>query len=289
MTEIIESLDEVAGAYRALFVDLWGCLHDGVRALPPAVAALQRFRAGGGRVVLLTNAPRPRAEVAKQIAGLGVPDDAWDVIVTSGDAARVALFRGAVGSRVWHIGEARDEGFFVPPRIVDRPAEISRVPLDEAEGIACTGPFDPHAPPETLRGELLLAKTRGLPMLCANPDIVVDRGESREYCAGAIARLYEEMGGHALYFGKPHPPIYDLARTRLGAIGPVADDAILCIGDGLHTDIAGASGEGLDALFVTGGLEREATGTTRQPDPSALARVLDTARLSPRYAIGALC
>jgi len=288
VTKIVESLDEIAGPYRALFVDLWGCLHDGVRAFPDAVAALHGFRARGGRVVLLTNAPRPRAEVAAQIAGLGVPGDAWDVIVTSGDAARVALFQGAVGRRVRHIGEARDEGFFRPPRIVERPADIARVPLDEAEGIVCTGPFDPHAPPETLRGELLLAKTRDLPMLCANPDIVVDRGDSREYCAGAVAALYEEMGGRALYFGKPHPPIYDLARTRLAPIEPVTDEAILCIGDGLHTDIAGATGEGLDALFVTGGLEREATGTNRQPDAAALERVLKDAQLSPAFAIGAL-
>ena len=168
-----------------------------------------------GRVVLVTNAPRPRASVAVQIARLGIPEDAWDAIATSGDAARAAMFRGAVGRRVWFMEGEVDLSFFEPPRIVADPVAVERVSLGEAEGIACCGPFDPHADPDENRPDFERAIARGLRLLCANPDIVVDRGHTREWCAGALARLYEEMGGGALYFGKPHRPIYDLARARL--------------------------------------------------------------------------
>jgi ribonucleotide monophosphatase NagD (HAD superfamily) len=199
------------------------------------------------------------------------------------------MFEGAVGRRVWHVGEAHDAPFFEPPAILSDPVAIEKVALDEAEGIVCTGPFDPHADPSEMRPQFLLAKTRGLPLLCANPDIVVDRGESREWCAGALAELYEEMGGTSLYFGKPHPPIYDLARRRLREIGvSVPDDRILALGDGIGTDVRGGMGENLDTLFITGGLAREETGTTRQPDPARLAAFFDGGELAPSYAIGML-
>ena len=290
MTKIIEHLSEISDRYDALLVDLWGCLHNGVQAFPDAVAALQGYRQRGGKVVLLTNAPRPRADVARQIVTFGVPDDAWDVIVTSGDSARAALFNGAVGEKVWFMGsEKTDMGFFEPLHIIENPATITRVPLKEAEGIVCTGPFDPHADPETLRPDLLLAKQMGLKLLCANPDIVVDRGEVREWCAGAVAKLYAEMGGESLYFGKPHPPIYDLARRRLHALGvDVPDERILAIGDGILTDIRGAQGEAIDCLFITGGLAAQETATTYQPDSGKLERYLSEEMASPTYSIGFL-
>ncbi len=220
MTQIINNLFEVSDRYEALFVDLWGCVHDGVKALPDAVAALQAYRKGGGKVVLVTNSPRPRADVEKQLVHFGVPDDAWDAIATSGDSARAAMYRGTVGHNVWHLGPPSDKRFFGPMEILENPVEITRVDLKDAEGIVCTGPFDAMVHPDVLRPELLAAKQRGLKLLCANPDIVVDRGDVREWCAGAVAALYTEMGGEALYFGKPHPPIYDLARRRLHAAGP---------------------------------------------------------------------
>lgn len=289
MTTIVGSLAELADRYDAAFVDLWGCVHDGVTAHAAAVEALRAFRAGGGRVVLVTNAPRPRASVAAQIARLGVPDDAWDAIATSGDAARAALFQGAVGSRVWFMGGDADLAFFEPPRVVASPVAVERVPLDEAEGIACCGPFDPQADPEANREDFERAIARGLPLLCANPDIVVDRGHEREWCAGALAALYEAMGGRALYFGKPHKPIYDLARLRLGESGPLPPDArILAVGDGIGTDVAGAAGENLDCLFVTGGLAARETGTVEQPEPALLAAFLAGQDLAPAWAIGFL-
>ena len=289
MTRLIHALSEISDAYDALFVDLWGCVHDGVRALPDACAALVAYRATGGTVVLVTNSPRPRGDVERQLRHFGVPDAAWDTIATSGDSARAAMFRGVVGRRVWFVGQPQEGLFFEPIKVVDNPVEITRVALDEAEGIVCTGPFDPLADPAVMRPQFLAARTRGLKLLCANPDIVVDRGAVREWCAGALARLYTEMGGESLYFGKPHPPIYDLAHRRLAEIGhEFPNELILAIGDGAHTDIAGAMGEDLDSLFISGGLAAEATKTSHQPDPDALKAYLETEKVSPTYTIGKL-
>ena len=290
--QIIDALAEVSDGYRALFVDLWGCVHDGVHALPGAVRSLTAYRAGGGRVILVTNSPRTRAGVADQIARFGVPETAYDDIATSGDSARVAMFDGVVGRRVWHLGQAHDAAFFEPPAILETPIAIERVALEAAEGIVCTGPFDAMADPDVMRPEFEASIARGLKLLCANPDIVVDRGEVREWCAGALAALYTEMGGESLYFGKPHKPIYDLARRRLAKIEAVPDAGILAIGDGPGTDAAGAMGEGLDLLFVSGGLAAAETGTGPgpggRPAPDRLARFLDAEGLAPRFTIGQL-
>ncbi len=287
--QIVESLAEISDRYDAVFCDLWGCLHDGIEAFPEAVEALRAFRAKGGKVVLLTNAPRARAEVAKQLVQFKAPDDCWDTIATSGDSARLAMFRGVVGERVYFIGQEFDLPFFEPMKVVENPVAIERVALEDAEGIVCLGLPDPHADLSVHRPELLYAKQKGLKLLCANPDIVVDRGETREWCAGALAQLYEEMGGESLYFGKPHPPIYDLARRRLSELGELPPDSrILAIGDGVLTDVKGALGEDLDVLFVTGGLAAEETGTERQPDPAALDAYVGEIQMTPTYAIGFL-
>ena len=289
MSQIIENLSDVSHRYNALLVDLWGCVHNGVRAFPEAVAALQAYRANGGVVALLTNAPRPRAAVKPQLDTFGVPEDAYDVIVSPGDSARAAMFRGMVGSKLWFIGQPHDAPFFEPLHVIKDPVEITRVPLEQAEGILCTGPFNPLDDPNEMRGQFLYAKNKGLEMICANPDIVVDRGETREWCAGALAKLYTEMGGVAHYFGKPHPPIYDLAYRRLEAMGHGVDKArILAIGDGALTDIPGAMGEDIDSLFITGGLAARETQTNRQPDPNALAAYLAAEQISPTYSIGFL-
>ncbi|WP_299865479.1 TIGR01459 family HAD-type hydrolase [uncultured Roseobacter sp.] len=289
MSRIVTHLSEISAQYDALFVDLWGCVHNGVNALPEAVSALQNYRAQGGKVVLVTNSPRPRAGVEKQLITFGVPDDSWDTIATSGDSARSAMYRGIVGEKVWHIGYPGEEKFFEPIGVVEDPVDIRMVPLEEAEGIVCTGPRDPLADPSVMRPEFLMAKQRGLKLLCANPDIVVDRGEQREWCAGALAQLYTEMGGESLYFGKPHPPIYDLARRRLSALGTdIPDSRILAIGDGVLTDIAGAMGEDIDSLFISGGLAAAETRTETQPDPEALTAYLQKEMSNPTYAIGYL-
>ena len=289
MTQIISSLADIANRYDVLLVDLWGCVHNGVTAHEEAVAALRGFKQGGGTVVLLTNAPRSRHEVAKQLVRLNVPEDCYDSIATSGDSARAAMFRGAVGEKVWFMGQPFDESFFEPMELIDNPVTIQRVDLEDAEGIVCCGPFDPHADPAVNRPQFLYAKQKGLKLLCANPDIVVDRGEKREWCAGALAALYTEMGGESLYFGKPHPPIYDLARRRIAALGVDVDPTrILAIGDGVHTDIDGAMGEDIDSLFISGGLAAAETKTSHQPDPDALTAYLEKENASPTYTIGYL-
>ncbi|MBT3139620.1 TIGR01459 family HAD-type hydrolase [Phaeobacter gallaeciensis] len=290
MTQIVTALTEISDRYQALFVDLWGCVHNGVTAYPSAVAALQEYRAKGGTVVLVTNSPKPRAGVATQLSQFNVPDDAYDIIATSGDSARSAMFRGAVGNKVYFMGEwQRDAGFFEPLSLLENPVEIERVALQDAEGIVCCGPNDPMADPDVNRADFLYAKTKGMKLLCANPDIVVDRGEVREWCAGALAGLYTEMGGESLYFGKPHPPIYDLARRRLASLGKdIPDSEILAIGDGVITDIAGAMGEGIDSLFITGGLAASETKTGHQPDPEALTDYLTKEKSNPTYSIGLL-
>jgi len=290
MTQIINSLSEVSHNYDALFVDLWGCLHNGISAFPEAVAAMQAYRRSGGTVVLVTNSPKPRKGVERQLVSFSVPDDAWDTIATSGDSARVAMLRGAVGQKVLFMGEwERDAGFFEPLALLDDGLDIQRVSLQEAEGIVCCGPDDPFADPDTNRAAFLYAKQKGMKLLCANPDIVVDRGEDREWCAGALAKLYTDMGGESLYFGKPHPPIYDLARLRLSELDKnISDDRILAIGDGIITDIAGAMGEDIDSLFISGGLAAAETKTKTQPDPEALTNYLHKENQHPTYTIGML-
>ena len=281
MTRLIESLDEIADRYDALYCDLWGCYHDGLRPFPAAVAALRRFRAAGGRVLLLTNAPRPGDAVARHLAGMGAPADSWDAVVSSGDAARAEAARGRFGRRVEHVGPPRDLPFFDG-------LDLERVPRDEAESVIVTGLHDDETEtPEDYADAIADWRARGLRMLCANPDIVVDRGDRRLWCAGAIAEAYAAAGGEAVYAGKPHPPIYALAAERLMALG--GGERVLALGDGIATDIAGGAAQGLDTLFVTGGLMADAFGSDpERPDAGALRDWLADRAESPTFAIGRL-
>lgn len=293
MTHIIEHIAEVSDDYDVLFCDLWGCVHDGVRAFPAAVEALKTWRAEGRRVMILTNSPRPRPSVRRQLGRLGVPPECYDDITTSGDAAQTAMIEGAVGRKVWHIG-AKEHSSFFTEMAKDTAAEaallpaIELVPAEAAEGIVCTGPFfEMTETPADYVERFKPLVERGVKLLCANPDIVVDQGEQRIYCAGALAELYEDMGGTSLYFGKPHAPIYDLARRRLHQIG-IAAGRIAGIGDGPATDVRGALENGIDAIFVSGGLAAWETRTEEQPEPEALAAYLREKGLDPQFTIGRL-
>lgn len=293
MTETIDNLEQISDRYKAVFCDLWGCLHNGVAPFAGAVGALEKFRAQGGRVLLLTNAPRPATVVQRQLDGLGVRRDLYDAVVASGDAARAALASGAYGTKVHHIGPPKDDPFFEGLAQEDfyQGRDIERVPLDEAESVVCTGLLDDRSEtPEDYRAVLLEAKTRGLKLLCANPDIIVHFGDQTLYCAGALAAAYTEMGGESLYFGKPHPPIYQLARNRLTAAAghEIGDSEILCIGDGIKTDIQGAIGEDLDSLFITGGIAGAETMSGGQIDKDRLTSFLNNAQLTPTYSIAHL-
>jgi HAD superfamily hydrolase (TIGR01459 family) len=296
MTQIIASLAKIPTRYDAVFCDLWGCLHNGKTLFPAAVAALQSFRSKGGKVVLLTNAPRPKQSVIRQLDAMGLPRDAWDEVVTSGDAAQYALITGAVGRRVFHIGAPKDETFFTDfaddlQDTVAAEPPILRTTLEEAEGIVCTGLVDDMTEtPDDYRSALLFSKTMDLPMLCANPDVVVDYGDKRLFCAGAIAQAYAEMGGRVFYFGKPHPPIYDLARRRLSALMNGEDTQILCIGDGISTDIQGGQSEGMDTLFITGGIAADQFGSDiSNPNKDLLENWLSEKQISATFAMGSLC
>jgi HAD superfamily hydrolase (TIGR01459 family) len=284
----IDRLADLSESYDALFCDIWGVLHDGMRAFPEAVAALLGWRERGGRVVLVTNSPRPVASVARQLARFGVPRAAWDTMATSGDAAQDALASGVVGTRVWHLGPATESAFFTHAADDIAPLDrIRRVPLAEAEGIVATGLMSDDDTPDNWRETLSACAARGLPMLCANPDMVVDRGTRRVFCAGALAALYADLGGQSLYFGKPHAPIYALARRRLAALGgpEVPTARILAVGDGVATDLEGADRAGLDALFVAGGLAAHDLGAGIS-DPDRLAAWLARHDARPPFATG---
>jgi HAD superfamily hydrolase (TIGR01459 family) len=199
------------------------------------------------------------------------------------------MVAGLVGCKVWHLGPAKDDRFFTHLPGGAPIDGVERVDFDDAEGIVCTGPFDDADHPEAYRATFLAAKVRGLKLLCANPDIIVDQGETRMYCAGALAALYTEMGGESLYFGKPHAPIYQLARQRLSEIGEAPDnDRILAVGDGIATDVLGALQENVDALFITGGIAAQETGTTDSPDPAKLTAFLERNGQNPAFSIGFL-
>ena len=289
MTAVIESLDDVSDRYDALFVDLWGCVHNGVKAYTNANDSLKKYRANGGKVVLVTNSPRPRSGVEKQLIKFGVDPEAWDLIATSGDSARMAMFQGVVGNKIYFIGTPYEENFFEPLNVVKNPVNIERVPISEAEGIVCTGPFNSLENLDVYFPDFEFAKKRGLKFLCANPDIIVDRGGVREWCAGALAKMYTDLGGESLYFGKPFQPIYDLARQRLSFSGvQINNDRILAIGDGITTDILGAEKQSIDSLFITGGLAALETGTKEQPDQGLLEHYLKEQKLYPTYSIGYL-
>ena len=291
MTKLITSLAEISERYDAVYCDLWGCLHNGQRPYAAAVAALRGFRAKGGKVLLLTNSPRPKPGVIRQLDLIGVPRDCWDEIVSSGDATQIGLATGIIGTKVHHIGAEKDLTFFTDiPADLPALADVTRVPMDQATGILCTGLADDLTEtPDDYRAALLMGKTLGLTMLCANPDIVVDMGDTRVFCAGALAAEYEAMGGTAMYFGKPHPPIYDLARLKLAAMTGEEDHRILAIGDGIATDVQGALAEGIDALFVTGGIAAAEFGADpAHPDATLLAAWLDQKQMAPQWAIGHL-
>ncbi len=251
----VTGLGEIAERYDAVLCDVWGVLHNGREAFRAASDALVAFRRRGGVVALLTNAPRPSAPIRAQVLSLGVSPDAFDAIVTSGDVT-VALV-GERGTRpLFHVGPPRDLSLIdaVAARTGERPPLVS---LEAADYVLCTGLFhDDVETPEDYDGRLKAMAARKLPFLCANPDLVVHRGETLLYCAGALARRYEAMGGEVIYVGKPYAPVYRAAllaaETALGR--PLDNSRVLAIGDGMRTDIAGAVGQGLDALFVSAGI-----------------------------------
>jgi len=283
MTDLLSSLDQIADRYDAMLCDLWGVVHNGRRAFPAAVAALQRFRAGGGTVILISNVPKPRDPIGGQLDRLGVGRDAWDAIVTSGDAIRAELARRAPGP-MYRIGPDDDDALWAGLGLVEtRDVAAARF-------LAISGLDDPLTEtPADYAPLLAAARARDLALLCANPDIVVKVGERLIWCAGAVAAEYDKLGGATILAGKPHPPIYALAEAELRALkGPIDKSRILAIGDGAATDVLGANRYGIDALFIASGIHGEAQIQDGALSPAALADTLAEAGAAARYAMAAL-
>ncbi len=248
----VEKLRDAVDGVEVVLSDIWGVVHNGLESFPEACAALNAYRRQGGTVILITNAPRPADAVQQQLRKLGVADETYDAIVSSGDLTR-HFVADHPGKKIFWVGPERDSS-------IHRGLDATLASLEAADYIICTGLFDDETESaEDYRATLLQARERGLTLVCANPDIVVERGDRLIYCAGAVAELYRELGGEAIFYGKPHRPIYEramaLATERRGR--PTSLDRVLAIGDSVRTDLTGALGFGIDCLFLTRGIHSE--------------------------------
>jgi HAD superfamily hydrolase (TIGR01459 family) len=285
---MIDGLGALSGRYDAILCDIWGVLHNGRDAFRHASEALAAFRRDGGTVVLITNAPRPNPIIRDQALAFGVAPEAFDEVVTSGDVS-IGMIAARGGQPLHHIGLPRDLALIaaVKQRCGVAPAVVEP---EKATYILCTGLFnDKTETPEDYADRLAAFAERRLPMICANPDLVVHRGHKLVYCAGALAELYEALGGETIYAGKPHRPIYTAALERIAALrgAPVAPARALAIGDALRTDLAGAAAAGLDALFVADGIHRGELYGPDAPD-DALQRLFAPPAPRPVAAIRTL-
>ena len=270
----LRGISSLAPNYTVVFSDIWGVLHNGIAAWPSAVEALSEARHAGLQVILISNAPRPNPPVRDQLRGLGVPDTAYDNLVTSGDVTRNLLATTYRDARVTHIGPEKDR-----PLVEGLP--IAFTDDASADVCLCSGLIDDSTEtPDDYRERLETLAARQIPMICANPDKVVEVGDRLIYCAGALADLYEELGGKTIILGKPFAPIYEAAldlagRPRLGQV--------LGLGDSLRTDLRGAHDQGFDCVFLTGGIHAGEFGPTTMPNGKRVAAFLDA---SPYPAIG---
>lgn len=264
----VDHLRDLTQNIDVIICDIWGVIHDGVVAFPEACEALQRFRRQGGTVVMLTNSPRPADAVQLQLRGLHISDETYDAIVSSGDLTRKYV-AGHPGQSVYQIGPNHHgptlEGL-----------NIKNAPLESADYIVCIGPVNDEVDtPEDYRELLMRARARNLPMICANPDIIVERGHRIVYCAGAIAEFYRELGGEVIFYGKPHRPAYDramsIASDKRGHETPA--HRMLAIGDSVRTDLTGAKNVGIDCLFVTRGIHSADFADIQEIDDLTITRL----------------
>jgi HAD superfamily hydrolase (TIGR01459 family) len=280
---LIDSIADIAGDYDGFILDLWGTIHDGYRPLPGSVDAMTALKAAGKRVLILSNAPRRAASAIERMDRIGVPGDLYDAVLTSGESAHLALcardddWHGALGNRCYLLGPPDDDS------VLDGVADSRAPTLADADYVLGVGAFGREDTVETYAGFLAEALDRRLPMICANPDLEVLRGDVPEICAGAIAARYEEMGGDVRWHGKPFPDIYRQSFSLLGIDDP---RRVLGVGDSLRTDIAGGAAAGIDTLFITSGLEARRLGVVlgEAPAPDVLGALVDGAAAAPTYA-----
>jgi HAD superfamily hydrolase (TIGR01459 family) len=279
----IRHFSEISASYDVVLSDVWGVIHNGREAFPEACAALAAFRAGRGPVILISNSPRPHEQVVGQLAGLKVPREAWTDMVTSGDATRAFLAELAPGP-AWAIGPDRDAPLY-------EGLGLRFAGPEEAAFISCTGPYDDEVEkPEDYRARFALTLERDLEMICANPDLVVQRGDRLIYCGGALAELYAVMGGRVRMAGKPYAPIYEACLARAAELlgRPIDRKRVLCIGDAVATDLKGANQQGLDTLFVAGGIHGGELMTAGRLHMDSLQRMLSLVGAHAAFATPAL-
>src|SRR6516225_2188800 len=274
---LIEQFGPLARDYDVLLCDVWGVVHNGIAAFPQACDALARFRKEGGTVILITNAPSARANVQRLLDRFAVPHDAYDAIMSSGDVTH-GIVETRLNERMFHLGPERDLSLFAS-------LDVTFASAETADYVVCSGLFDDtRETPENYRELLAAMRARSLFMVCANPDIVVERGDKLVYCAGAIADAYTAIGGEVLYCGKPYAPIYEAALGKAAALrgGPSPLARVLAIGDSVRTDLKGAALFGLDCLFVVSGLHADEAGGRGAPDLSGLNATFAAAGVAPK-------
>lgn len=277
MPEIIERFAPLAHDYDVLLCDVWGVVHNGVAAFPEACDALMRFRAGGGIVILITNAPRPGAAVGRILDRLGVPREAYDAITSSGDVTR-GIVESRPSERLFHLGPPRDLPIFVG-------LDVVFAPIESADYVVCSGLFDDATEtPDDYRELLAAIRRRELFMVCANPDVVVERGDTLVYCAGALADAYAARGGEVLYCGKPYAPIYEAALCAAAGLraGAVPLARVLAIGDSVRTDLRGAAAFGIDSMFVLSGIHADDLGGREASHLAGLGATFAAAGVAPK-------
>ncbi|ANV24658.1 MULTISPECIES: TIGR01459 family HAD-type hydrolase [Agrobacterium] len=276
MAHRIQTLGEITDGFDVILSDVWGVLHNGVSAFPDAAIALRSAREAGKTVVLITNSPRPAPGVIAQLRVLGVPDEAYDRIVTSGDVTRGLIAEGP--RKVFLLGPQRDM-----PLLEGLDVEV--VGEADADSVVCTGFFDDETEtPEDYTEMLKSFIARNVPMICANPDLVVERGERIIPCAGAMAAYYEQLGGEVRIAGKPHAPIYEACLAAAKEVrGAFAKDRVLAIGDGMPTDVKGAIASGLNLLYISGGIHVAEYTLNGQTDEALLNAYLKGQGASPGW------
>jgi HAD superfamily hydrolase (TIGR01459 family) len=277
LPDIISHFEPLARDYDVLFSDVWGVVHNGIAAFDEACEALTKFRQRGGTVVLITNAPRPGFAVQRILDRLNVPHDAYDAINSSGDVTRV-IVESRLAENVFHLGPERDHSIFAD-------LKVTFSPLESAGYVVCSGLFDDTIEtPATYRDMLSKMRAKSQFMVCANPDIVVERGDTLVYCAGALADAYAAIGGEVLYCGKPHAPIYEVALATAQKVRgiTVPRNRVLAIGDSVRTDLKGAAAFGIDSLFITSGIHAEEYGGRDTPNLDALNKIFADGGVAPK-------
>lgn len=276
MGKRIESFREIGGLYDVALCDVWGVLHNGVSVYPDAPVALEAARSEGLTVVLITNSPRVAPRVVEQLRAIGVPDSAYDRIVTSGDVTRKLIAEGP--KKVFLLGPERDIGIL-------EGLDVQRVEANEAESIVCTGFFDDETEtPDDYTDMLTAWYARNVPLICANPDLVVERGHRMIPCAGAMAAYYERLGGQTRIAGKPYQPIYDAAIAAAREVrSEFPLSRVVAIGDGMPTDVRGALDYGLDLLYISHGIHAREYVVDGHTDEAALGTFLAREQASPKW------